>query len=153
VTEALSAPLKIEGAPIADLVATTTGTDEDFVVKLIDVYPPEYPSQPELGGYELPIATDIFRGRYRESFEHPSPIPANKAQHYRFTLPNQNYVFLPGHRIMVQIQSTLFPLYDRNPQTYVQDILDPKPSDYKKATITVMHGPNQASALWLPVVP
>jgi len=153
VTEALSAPLKIEGAPIADLVATTTGTDEDFVVKLIDVYPPQYPMQPELGGYELPIGIDIFRGRYRTSFEHPSPIPANKAQRYRFPLPNQNYVFLPGHRIMVQIQSTLFPLYDRNPQTFVDNPLFPKPEDFRKATITLLRSADGASAVWLPVVP
>jgi putative CocE/NonD family hydrolase len=148
----LTAPVRIQGAPIADIVAATTGTDGDFVVKLIDVYPPQWPSQPELGGYELPIGTDIFRGRYRESFEHPSPIPAGVAQHYRFALPNQNYVFAPGHRIMVQIQSTLFPLYDRNPQTYAADILDPKPADYKKATITVMRSGDTASAVWLPVV-
>ncbi len=153
VTEALSAPLKIEGAPIADLVATTTGTDGDFVVKLIDVYPPQYPMQPELGGYELPIGIDIFRGRYRTSFEHPSPIPANKAQRYRFALPNQNYVFLPGHRIMVQIQSTLFPLYDRNPQTFVDNPLFPKPEDFRKATITLLRSADAASAVWLPVVP
>jgi putative CocE/NonD family hydrolase len=152
-TPVLTAPVKIQGAPIADIVAVTTGTDGDFVVKLIDVYPPVYPSQPELGGYELPIGTDIFRGRYRESFEHPSPIPAGKPQHYRFTLPNQNYVFLPGHRIMVQIQSTLFPLYDRNPQTYVDNPLLAKPADYRAATVTVMHSPDQASAVWLPVVP
>jgi hypothetical protein len=153
VTEALPAPLKIEGAPIADLVATTTGTDGDFVVKLIDVYPPQYPMQPELGGYELPIGIDIFRGRYRTSFEHPSPIPANKAQRYRFALPNQNYVFLPGHRIMVQIQSTLFPLYDRNPQTFVDNPLFPKPEDFRKATITLLRSADAASAVWLPVVP
>jgi putative CocE/NonD family hydrolase len=153
VTETLSAPLKIEGAPIADLVATTTGTDEDFVVKLIDVYPPQYPLQSELGGYELPIGIDIFRGRYRTSFEHPSPIPANKAQRYRFTLPNQNYVFLPGHHIMVQIQSTLFPLYDRNPQTFVDNPLFPKAEDFRKATITLLRSADAASAVWLPVVP
>jgi uncharacterized protein len=152
-TPPLAAPVRIEGAPIADIVATTTGTDGDFVVKLIDVYPPQYPAQPELGGYELPIGTDIFRGRYRSSFEHPSPIPPNKPQHYRFTLPNQNYVFLPGHRIMVQIQSTLFPLYDRNPQTYVENPLAPKPSDFKKATITVLRSADDASAIWLPVIP
>jgi len=123
------------------------------VVKLIDVYPPQYPMQPELGGYELPIGIDIFRGRYRTSFEHPSPIPANKAQRYRFALPNQNYVFLPGHRIMVQIQSTLFPLYDRNPQTFVDNPLFPKPEDFRKATIALLRSADAASAVWLPVVP
>jgi predicted acyl esterase len=151
-TPPLTAPVRIEGAPISDIVASTTGTDGDFVVKLIDVYPPLYPSQPELGGYELPIGTDIFRGRYRNGFDKPSPIPASTPQHYRFTLPNANYVFLPGHRIMVQIQSSLFPLYDRNPQTYADNPLFPKPSDYQKATITVMHSAGVASAVWLPVV-
>ena len=151
-TAVLTAPVRIQGAPVADLIAATTGTDGDFVVKLIDVYPPVYPSQPELGGMEAPVGTDIFRGRYRESFEHPSPIPAGVPQHYRFVLPNQNYVFKPGHRIMVQIQSTLFPLYDRNPQTFVADPFDPRPEDYKAAMVTVMRGPDQASAVWLPVV-
>jgi len=149
----LAAPVKIQGAPIADIVAATTGTDGDFVVKLIDVYPSEYPSQPELGGYQLPIGTDIFRGRYRQSFEHPSPIPADVPQHYRFTLPNQNYVFMPGHRIMVQIQSSLFPLYNLNPQTYVANPLLAKPADYQKATVTVMHSADAASQILLPVVP
>ena len=152
-TAALTAPVTIQGAPVVDLYATTTGTDGDFVLKLIDVYPPQYPSQPELGGYELPVGLDIFRGRYRESFEHPSPIPPNRPQRYRFVLPNQNYVFLPGHRIMVQIQSTLFPLYDRNPQTFVQNPLSPQSSDYRKATVTVLRSSSQASAIWLPLVP
>ncbi|HEY1613133.1 MAG TPA: CocE/NonD family hydrolase [Rhizomicrobium sp.] len=151
-TPLLTRPVTLQGAPVADIVATTTGTDGDFVVKLIDVYPPQYPDQAELGGYELPIGTDIFRGRYRNSFEHPSPIPAGQPQHYRFTLPNANYVFLPGHRIMVQIQSALFPLYDRNPQTYVDNPLFAKPSDYRKATVTVLRSARQASAIWLPVV-
>jgi predicted acyl esterase len=151
-TAPLTSAVKIEGAPIADIVASTTGTDGDFVVRLIDVYPPQYSTQAELGGYELPVGTDIFRGRYRESFEHPSAIPANTPQHYRFALPNQNYVFLPGHRIMVQIQSSLFPLYDRNPQTFVENPLLAKPSDYKKATVTILHAGDNASAVWLPLV-
>jgi putative CocE/NonD family hydrolase len=152
-TPPLTQAVKIQGAPIADIVASTTGTDGDFVVRLIDVYPPVYPSQPELGGYELPIASDIFRGRYRESFEHPSAIPANTPQHYKFALPNQNYVFKPGHRIMVQIQSNLFPLYDLNPQTYVENPLMAKPGDYRKATVTILHSGDDASAVWLPIVP
>jgi putative CocE/NonD family hydrolase len=151
-TAPLTKPMKLEGAPLVDLVASTTGTDGDFVVRLIDVYPGQFPSQPELGGYELPIGTDIFRGRYRDSFEHPSPIPANVPQHYRFALPNANYTFLPGHRIMVMIQSSAFPLYDRNPQTYVDNIMFAKPSDYKKATITILHAGDNASAVWLPIV-
>ena len=116
-------PVRISGAPIADLFAATTGTDADWVVKLIDVFPDEVPSQPELGGYQLAVSMDIFRGRYRESFENPTAIPAGKPQRYRFTLPTTNHVFEPGHRIMVQIQSSWFPLYDRNPQTYVAEHL------------------------------
>jgi putative CocE/NonD family hydrolase len=150
-TPVLTTPVRISGAPIADLFAATTGTDSDWVVKLIDVFPDEVPSQPEMGGYELSVSMDIFRGRYRESFEHPSAIPAGRPQRYRFTLPTTNHIFEPGHRIMVQIQSSWFPLYDRNPQTYVSNIFLAKPADYVKATETVYHSGEQASAVWLPV--
>jgi uncharacterized protein len=147
----LTTPVRISGAPIADLFAATTGTDADWVVKLIDAFPDEVPSQPELGGYQLAVSMDIFRGRYRESFEHPSPIPSGQPERYRFALPTTNHVFLPGHRITVQIQSSWFPLYDRNPQTYVPNIFFAKPSDYTKATETVFHSADHASAVWLPV--
>ena len=149
----LDRPVRISGAPVADLVAATSGTDADWVVKVIDVYPDEVPSQPEMGGYQLAVSMDIFRGRYRDSFEHPAAIPAEKPQRYRFTLPTVNHVFLPGHRIMVQIQSSWFPLYDRNPQTYVPNIFFAKPADYVKATQSVFHSGEQASAVWLPLVP
>jgi putative CocE/NonD family hydrolase len=149
----LAAPLRISGAPVADLYAATSGTDADWVVKVIDVYPPEVPSQPELGGYQLPVSMDIFRGRYRDSFEHPTAIPAGQVQRYRFALPNANHVFLPGHRIMVQIQSSWFPLYDRNPQTFVPNIFFAKPADYQKADQQVFRAGAKASAVWLPVVP
>ncbi len=98
------------------------------------------------------IFTDIFRGCCRKSFADPSPIPANQVQEYKFRLPTVNYVFKPGYRIMVQIQSSLFPLYDRNPQTYVPNILFAKPSNYRKATVTIEHGPDGRSAALLPVV-
>jgi putative CocE/NonD family hydrolase len=150
-TDTLKTPVRISGVPVADLYAATSGTDSDWVVKLIDVYPDMLAARPEMSGYELPISMDIFRGRYRDSFEHPSPIPANEPQHYRFTLTPTNHVFLPGHRIMVQIQSSWFPLYDRNPQTYVQNIFLAKPQDYKAATQTILHGGSLASAVWLPV--
>ena len=152
-TEPLKAAVKLEGAPLVDLVAATTGTDGDFLVRLIDVYPEEYPNQPELAGYELPIGTDIFRGRYRDSYEHPSAIRANTPQHYRFALPNTDHVFLPGHRIRVMVQSTAFPLYDRNPQTYVPNIFFAKAGDYQKATVTLLRSADNASAVWLPIVP
>jgi uncharacterized protein len=151
-TAVLTEPLRLSGAPIADLFAATTGTDADWIVKLIDVYPDEYPEQPEMGGYQLSISMDIFRGRYRESFAQPSAVPAGKIERYRFALPTVNHIFEPGHRIMVQIQSTLFPLYDRNPQSYVENIFFAKPSDYMKTTETVMRSPGTASAIWLPVV-
>jgi putative CocE/NonD family hydrolase len=151
-TAPLTGPVRISGAPIADLYASTTGTDADWVVKLIDVYPDEVPSKPEMSGYELPIAMDIFRGRYRTSFEHPAPITAGKVERYRFTLPTANHVFLPGHRIMVQIQSSWFPLYDRNPQHYVDDIFLAGPADYMTATQRIFRTPGEASAVWLPVV-
>jgi putative CocE/NonD family hydrolase len=151
-TPVLTAPVRVQGIPVADLRASTTGSDGDFVVKLIDVYPPLYAKNPPMGGYELPISLDILRGRYRDSFELPTAIPSNVPQRYRFTLPNVDHVFLPGHRIMVQIQSTLFPLYDRNPQTFVPNIFKAKPSDYRKADITVLRSKRQATAIWLPVV-
>ncbi len=151
-TEVLTTPVRVSGAPIADLYAKTTGTDADFVVKVIDVYPDEVASDPKMGGYELPISLDIFRGRYRDSFAKPSAIPAGKTQRYKFRLPTVNHVFQPGHRIMVQVQSSLFPLYDRNPQTFVPNIFLAKKADYKKATVTIERGGASASAVWLPVV-
>ena len=151
-TAVLTSPVSVQGMPLVDLRAMTTGTDGDFVVKLIDVYPAEYPNDPKMRGYQLPIAMEILRGRYRNSFEHPSAIPANQAQQYRFELPNVNHVFLPGHRIMVQIQSTLFPIYDRNPQSFVPNIFNARASDYQKAQISVLRSKAQASAVLLPVV-
>jgi putative CocE/NonD family hydrolase len=153
ITAPLTAPLKMAGAPVADLTIATTGTDGDFVVKLIDVWPDVVASQPELGGYEQPIATDIFRGRYRESPSAPKAFAPNTPTTVKFTLPNADHVFQPGHRVMVQVQSTLFPLYDRNPQTFVPNIFDAKPADYRAATVTVERGGPKPSAVWLPVVP
>ncbi len=152
-TPVLTAPVTLQGAPVADIFAKTTGTDGDFVVKLIDVFPAFVAEQPEMGGYQLPISQDIFRGRYRQSFEHPSAIPAGETQEYKFRLPTVNYVFKPGHRIMVQIQSSQFPLYDRNPKTFVPNIFFAKPEDFQKATISVQRGTAGASSVLLPVVP
>jgi uncharacterized protein len=151
-SDVLTAPLKISGQPIANLVASTTGTDADWVVKVIDVYPDEVAGQPNMGGYQLAVSMDIFRGRYRESLETPKPIKADTPLVYRFELPTANHVFLPGHRIMVQVQSSWFPLYDRNPQTFVPNIFWAKPGDYKKATQRIYHAPGQASFVELPVV-
>ena len=154
VSEPLTAPLKIAGAPEVNLVASTSGTDSDWVVKLIDVYPDQVSEQPEMGGYQLAVAMDILRGRYREGFEVSKPIAANQPLPYRFALPNANHVFLPGHRIMVQVQSSWFPLYDRNPQTFVPNIFKAKPADYRAATQRIYRGgaAGQGSFVALPVV-
>jgi putative CocE/NonD family hydrolase len=151
ISDELKDPLKISGQPIANLVASTTGTDSDWVVKLIDVYPDEVAGQPGMGGYELMIAADIFRGRYRESFENPKSIPRDTPLVYRFALPTANHVFLPGHKVMVQVQSSWFPLYDRNPQTFVPNIFWAKPDDYRRATQRIYHTPSQSSFIELPV--
>ncbi len=151
-SEVLARPLRLSGEPIANLIAATTGTDGDFVVKLIDVYPDEDGREPALGGYQLMVAADILRGRYRKAYDRPEPIPANQKQTYRFALPTVSHVFLAGHRLMVQVQSTLFPVYDRNPQTFVPNIFFAKPEDYVKATIKVFDSGPDASFVQLPVV-
>ena len=148
----LTAPVKISGQPIVNLIASTSGTDSDWVVKLIDVYPDEVAGQPALGGYQLMVSADIFRGRYRESFGTPQPIPSNAPLPYRFSLPTANHVFLRGHRLMVQVQSSWFPLYDRNPQTFVPSIFRATPADFRKATQRIYHAPGQASFIELPLV-
>jgi len=152
VSEVLTEPVKISGEPVANLFASTTGTDSDWVVKLIDVYPDEVAGQPAMGGYQLMVAADIFRGRFRESRETPRPVESGRALLYRFALPTANHVFLPGHRVMVQVQSSWFPLYDRNPQTFVPNIFWAKPGDYRKATQRVYHAPGRASFVELPLV-
>jgi len=166
-TEPLKEDLKVAGEPMVHLFASTSGTDSDWAVKVIDVYPDGPAPRPDNGGafagvvgvpadmrgYELPIATDIFRGRYRTSFEHPAALKAGEPLEYKFALPMVNHVFKAGHRVMVQVQSTLFPLYDRNPQTFVPNIMDAKPGDYVKATQRVWHTGATASYVSMPVVP
>jgi putative CocE/NonD family hydrolase len=155
----LTAPVHIMGQPQVDLFAATTGTDSDWAVKLIDVYPNDIPegasqgAKPSMAGFELPIGIEIFRGRYVHDKAHPSALPPGKAVEYKWNLPNVDHVFLPGHRIMVQVQSSLFPLYDRNPQTFVPNIFNAKAGDYRPATETVFHGGATPSAIYLPVVP
>jgi uncharacterized protein len=151
-TDTLDAPVKISGEPIANLVAATTGSDVDWVVKLIDVYPDEVAGQPNLGGYQLAVAMDIFRGRYRENLAVAKAVTPNAPLTYRFALPETNHVFLPGHKIMVQVQSAWFPLYDRNPQSFVPNIFFAKPSDYQSATERIYHAPGKASFVELPLV-
>jgi hypothetical protein len=158
-TAPLTQPVHIMGAPAVELFAATSGSDGDWVVKLIDVYPNEAPedatqgAKPDMSGYELAVGIEIFRGRYVDSFAKPRALRAGKVEHYRWSLPNVDHVFLPGHRIMVQVQSSLFPLYDRNPQTFVPNIFNAKPGDYQKATQSIYRGGATASAVLLPIVP
>jgi len=152
-TDVLTKPVTVRGQPVVHLTATTTGSDADWVVKLIDVYPDQVPADHAMGGYQLAVGMDIFRGRYRESLSDPKAITPNTPLAYQFELPNADHVFLPGHRIMVQVQSSWFPLYDRNPQTFVPNIFFAKPSDYKAATQSITVAGPQGSFIDLPVAP
>ena len=139
-TEPLDRDVTVAGEIAAHLVAATSGTDSDWVVKLIDVYPDEDAEDSTMSGYQLMVANDVFRGRYRKSFEKPEAIPADVPQEYRVGLHWANHTFRKGHRMMVQVQSTWFPLIDRNPQTFVANIFEAKPEDFRKATQRVYRG-------------
>ena len=150
-TAVLTEPVTVTGDVTADLWAATSGTDADWVVKLID----EYPDDPKLGkmaGYQLMVAEEIFRGRYRTSFEHASPVAAQTSLEYTWSLHGVDHAFLPGHRVLVEVQSSWFPLYDRNPQRFVPNIMRAQPDDYQKATETIFCSSEHPSRLVLPVV-
>ena len=152
-SEPLSEDLTIAGNVVAHLFASTTGTDADWVVKLIDVYPDSVPDRPHMGGYQLMVNADIMRGRYWKSFSQPAPIPANTVTPFTVDLHDQLYRFRKGHRLMVQVQSSWFPLYDRNPQTFVPNIFHAAPGDYRAATHRVWHTaryPSHVSVMVLP---
>ena len=151
-TEPLTEPLRVAGQPIANLFASTSGTDVDWVVKIVDVWPAEDPDRPKLGGYQQMLSADIMRGRFREDPAKARPIVAGKTLPYRMLLPQVSHTFLRGHRIMVQIQSSWFPLYDRNPQTFVPNIMYAKPESFVKATQRIWRTPDAASSIELPVV-
>ncbi len=151
-TGVLDRPLTISGLPVANLFASTSGTDVDFVVKLIDAYPESYPERPDMEGYQLMISADILRGRYRTDPGNPAPVEPGRVECYRWNLPAVTHVFQPGHRVMVQIQSSWFPLYDRNPQAYVENIFNAAPGDFRKATQRIFRSGKFASYIELPVV-
>jgi putative CocE/NonD family hydrolase len=151
-TESLKEDVTISGEIVAHLFATTTGTDSDWVVKLIDVYPEEYPKDVKMGGYQLMIANDVLRGRFRRSFERPEPITPNRFEEYVIDLHSGNHVFLKGHRIMVQVQSTWFPVYDRNPQKFVPNIFKAQEGDYQTATQSISRSNRFASYVEVPVL-
>jgi putative CocE/NonD family hydrolase len=151
VSDPLEQPLALRGEVVADLFASTTGADADWVVKLIDVHPPEVRAHPELGGYQLMVSADIMRGRYHGGFDRPQRVEPGAVVEYRFRLPHASHTFLPGHRVMVQVQSSWFPLYDRNPQTWVDNIAFAREQDYRAATHRIHHAPGAASSIELPV--
>ncbi len=151
-TEPLKESLRVAGEPMVNLFASTSGSDSDWVVKIIDVWPDEVAERPKMGGYQQLLSADIFRGRYREDLATPRALKSDEVLPYRIRLPNVSHTFLPGHRIMVQIQSSWFPLYDRNPQSYVPNIMFAKPESYKKATQRVWHTPESPTAIELPVL-
>ncbi len=140
VSEPLTEALTVRGPVLAQLFAETTGSDADWVVKLIDVYA-GVEEDFEMSGYQLMVSGDIFRGRYREDYEHPVPIQPDTALEYQIPLPQVNHCFLPGHRIMVQVQSSWFPLYDLNPQTFVPSIMTAPDSAYKAQRHRIHHSP------------
>ena len=152
-TDELTEDVAIAGEVKAKLFAATTGTDGDWVVKLIDVYPQRVESDWKLSGYELMVADEIFRGRYWKSYEKPEPLVTNQVTPITFSLHTADHVFLKGHRIMVQVQSTWFPLYDRNPQKFVPNIFEAKESDYQRATERIYRSKEYPSSVEIPVVP
>ena len=151
-TEPLKEDVTVSGRIIANLFASTSGTDSDWIVKLIDVYPEKYEADPKMGGYQLMIAGDVFRGRYRKSFEKPEAIPANAVLPYQVPFPANDHVFKKGHRIMVQVQSTWFPVIDRNPQRFIANIFDAKETDFQAATQRIFRSTRHASHIAMPVV-
>jgi putative CocE/NonD family hydrolase len=147
----LKKDLVMTGEVLADIFASTTGTDNDMVVKLIDQYPDD-DADPKMRGYQLMINDEIFRGRYLDSFQTARPLRAGSVREYRFSLHAVDHVFKAGHTVMVEIQSTWFPLYDRNPQTFVPNIMTAKPADYKPATISIYSDPEHDSNLQVPLM-
>jgi putative CocE/NonD family hydrolase len=150
-TESLKESLRVAGQPVAKLFASTSGSDSDWVVKIIDVWPDEVPENQRLGGYQQMLSADIFRGRYREDLAIAKPLEPNEVLDYRIPLPHMSHTFLPGHRIMVQIQSSWFPLYDRNPQTFVPNIMFAPPDSYRRATQRIWRTTSYPTAIELPV--
>ena len=151
-TAPLDQDLTIAGEVVAHLFASTTGSDADWIVKLVDVYPEDYPDNWDLAGFQLMVSNEVFRGRYRTGFEKPVPIQPNAVLEYTWSLHTQDYTFRKGHRLMVQVQSTWFPIIDRNPQTFVTNIFQAKASDFKAQTHRVYRSARYPSRVEIPVV-
>lgn len=151
-SEPLAEDVTVSGKIVANIFASTSGTDSDWIVKFIDVYPDKFELEPAMSGFQLMIAGDVFRGRYYKGWEKSNPIPANSVQKYQITYPANDHTFKKGHRIMVQIQSTWFPLIDRNPQKFVPNIFKATESDFQKATQRIYRSGKNASYIALPVI-
>jgi uncharacterized protein len=147
----LKKDMVLTGEVVADIYAATTGTDNDLVVKLIDQYPDD-DADPKMRGYQLMTNEEIFRGRYLSGFDKPEPLRTGSVHEYKYSLHDVDHVFKAGHTVMVEVQSTWFPLYDRNPQTFVPNIMTAKPEDYKAATITIYSDPEHDSTLQVPLM-
>jgi putative CocE/NonD family hydrolase len=152
VGDPLEDDLIVSGRIAAHLFASTTGTDSDWIVKLIDVYPEEHPDDWNMAGFQLMVSNEVFRGRYRTGFEKSEPVQPNAVLEYTFGLHTQNYTFRKGHRVMVQVQSTWFPIIDRNPQTFVPNIFEAKAEDFRAATHRVHRTSRYPSRVTIPVV-
>ncbi|HYL95122.1 MAG TPA: CocE/NonD family hydrolase, partial [Terriglobales bacterium] len=151
-TDTLTQDTTVAGDIVADLFASTTGTDSDWVGKLIDVYPENYLPDAKLGGYQLIIADEVFRGRFRNSFEKPEPLVPNQVTEYKIDLHTNDHTFLKGHKIMVQVQSTWFPIIDRNPQKFVDNIFKATDADYQQATQRIYRSSQYPSHIVLPLI-
>ena len=151
-TDSLTENLIVTGAITAHLFASTTGTDADWVVKLIDVYPAWDPENYLMSGYQFPVAMEVFRGRFRKSFSRPSPLVPDKPEEFVIDLHQMNHVFKKGHRMMIQVQSSWFPVIDRNPQKFVPNIFEAKNSDFIKATQTIYFSEKYPTHIDIPVM-
>ncbi len=150
-TPVLDGDVTVTGDIVAHLFASTTGSDSDWIVKLIDVYPQDYPKDPPMSGYQLMVADEVLRARFRNSFVHPEPVPPAKIVEYKIDLHTNDHSFLKGHQIIVQVQSTWFPVIDRNPQKFVPNIYRARASDYEVAIQRVCHSNRYPSYVELPV--
>jgi hypothetical protein len=151
-SDTLGADVSIAGEVVAHLFAATSGSDADWIVKLIDVYPEKNPRDWNLAGYQLMVSNEVFRGRYRTTYETPEAIPPGQVLDYTFSLHTQNYTFRQGHRMMVQVQSTWFPIIDRNPQTFVPNIFEAPDTAFQAATERIYRSPRYPSHVTIPVV-
>jgi putative CocE/NonD family hydrolase len=152
VMDSLTEDLTVTGKIVAHLFASTTGTDADWIVKLIDVYPNFDHANLLMSGYQLPVAMESFRGRFRKSFSNPTSLIPNKPEEFVIDLHQINHTFKKGHRVMIQVQSTWFPVIDRNPQKFVPNIFEAKDSDFVKATHTIYFSSQLPTYVELPVM-